>query len=158
MLIKSNIIFFMSVFCSLLSANLYASNLTNGYAALEAKDYKVATRYFQLMIKDDPDSLQAKLGLAKVYKARGKKTRMQILVTDVLNITPNDIDALQLQGEIYLWSKDWKSAHSVFTKILKLDNQNTKSLISLAITLNALGKTEDADVIYNKIKLLQGTP
>jgi len=155
MLIKSNIIIIMSVFCSLLNSDLYASDLTSGYVALEAKDYKVATRYFQLVIKDDPASLEAKLGLAKVYRARGKKRRMKVLVTDVLNVTPNDIDALQLQAELYLWDRDFRSAHNVFTKILEIDDQNTQALMSLANTLNALGKIEEADAIYNRTNALQ---
>lgn len=145
--------------CVFVSINLYAaSDLDQGYTALANKELIKATQFFQMALKTNPNLISAKIGLAKTYKRRGYKKLLQELINDILKQQTNHIEALLLQGQLYMWENDWLSAKSVFNRILNLDANNIQALSYLSNTLNSMGDVQAADVVNEKIKQLQENP
>ena len=139
------------------SINLYAaSEIERGYSALTNKDLKKATQHFQIVLANDPESINAKLGLAKTYKLRGLKKSTQKLVHDILKNEPDNLEALLLEGQLHLWNAEWLQSQHTFEKIISLDEKNILAHTFLVQALSYMGKLSEADAIYEKLKKLQG--
>lgn len=146
-----------SALCFFPGINLYAAtDIDQGYVALANKEYLKATQYFQIAIKNNPASIEAKLGLAKTYVQRGKRKRVEVLTENIIKIEPNNIEALLLQSQVYMWNSDWELSQQTLNKILGINPQNVKALTYLSQTLYSLNKSQEADAIYEQIKQIQG--
>lgn len=149
----------MVLSCCLTSiSSIYASTeIEQGYSELKNNDLNAATQSFQIAIKNDPNSLDAKLGLAQTYNRRGYKNSVQSLVGEILDVSPNNVGALLLQGQLYVRSKDWAAAKDIFENIISVDGNNLDAHLYLANALNKLGDAKAAMVVYEKLKLIQET-
>lgn len=126
--------------------------LENGYSALESSQTKKAIQYFQIALKENPVSLEAKLGLASSYYRKRHINQTEKLIDQVLKIEPNNIEALFLKAKIEYSRNNLEYAKTVLINIIDQQPDNIEVNMALANLLNAMGETALADEIYEKFK------
>lgn len=84
------------------------------------------------------------LNIAKESIEKGDKTEAEKALQSLLILEPNNIEALRMQGAVYLQMNDYTNAKESFTKILDLDAQDDLTQNLLANTLHKLGEDEQA--------------
>jgi tetratricopeptide (TPR) repeat protein len=73
------------------------------------------------------------------------------IYNNILEIYPNDIDALVNRGIVHYRLGDIQSAELSFDKALKIDKNNFDALLYKTLVLNRLGKREQAIEYYDSI-------
>ena len=145
------ILFFalISVNCS----NVFsATALENGYSALESNQTKKAIQYFQIALKENPDSVEAKLGLASSYYRKRIIEQTENLIDQVLQTEPSNVEAIFLKAKIEYRKNNLEYAKTLLVKVVDKQPDNIEANMTLANVLNALGETALADDIYEKFK------
>src|SRR5215212_9658536 len=125
-------------------------------ACAEAIKSMHATSSF-IIIKSNNNSStasQSNLGLsilldsARVYYGRGDYKKADIFFERVLEIEPNNIDALNSKGTSLYSLADYDKARNCFEKVLKMDPKNIVALNNIEI----LNKKKDEDTSQQKIE------
>ena len=97
--------------------------------------------------KNNKSASQSKVGLsilldsARVYYGRGDYKKADIFFERVLEIEPNNIDALNGKGTSLYRLADYDKARNCFEKVLKMDPKNIVALNNI----ENLGKKKEDD-------------
>ncbi len=96
--------------------------LASGYLALKAGKLDDAEQSFQSLLKIDPESSDATLGLASVYTARGGVflAKAELLVNSVLKIDPKNARARYVLGLVYHTRGESEKAADTFKAACEL--------------------------------------
>ncbi len=79
-------------------APLSLKMLTSGEAQLAAGNHQAATDSFEAALAADPRNRQAYIGMARAAEAQGLPGKAVRFYREALQIDPNDLAALELQG------------------------------------------------------------
>jgi Tfp pilus assembly protein PilF len=94
--------------------------LQRGQKAMDAKDFKGAVADFERALVADPANAKTYTLLGLAHRGLGEQARARKYLRTALDIDPNDVDALQAQGQIYAQAGDVAKAQSNFDKLAKL--------------------------------------
>ena len=130
-------------------------NLQAGDAAYSAHDMTKAIQQYQIELKNNPDSLEARIGLAKCYSKKGYKSSSSKLIDEVLSMDSSNEDALVLKSAIYIKQKKLDKASQLIERVLKVNPDNIAAHSHLARIHNESGDYESADELYSKINALR---
>lgn len=83
-------------------APLSLTKLNAGHKALETGDTKTAISHYEAALAADPRNLQAYVGLARASQADGLPGQAVHYYREALELDPNDLTALELQGTAFL--------------------------------------------------------
>ncbi|HNG93723.1 MAG TPA: DnaJ domain-containing protein, partial [Acidobacteriota bacterium] len=114
-------------------------NYNYGRAALERKDFLLATKYLREAIKYAPENVSYRLYLAEVCSQNPKlRKEAEEHLLQAVKIDPRNVDALLLLGKVYKNGGLDKSAKTQFEAVLKIQPNN-------ATALQALGRNPDEE-------------
>lgn len=94
--------------------------LDRGRKALDAKDFKAAITEFERALVVDPASGRTYTLLGVAHARLGNDARARKYFRSALDIDPNDVDALQNQGQLYAAAGDLGKAQENLDKIARL--------------------------------------
>lgn len=92
-----------------------SSPLTEADSALARGDHEAAIRRYRLQLEKDPQSYEARFGLARALAFSGKHTEAIKVYTDLLTAHPGDPDAHLGRGRVYAWEKRFEEAEKDLT-------------------------------------------
>ncbi len=99
-----------------------------------------------------PDSKLIQTGLGFAYLSAGMKEEALEMCQEVLRHDPKFFDVLFLAGEIMWMSKKWVEAVDYFEKAFEIEPENKILQQRYAFCLRAVGKSQDALKIYERLK------
>lgn len=132
----------------------YEINLRLGWLSYEAGQYKESLTYYQLAEEIMPYSLEAKLGYAYPDAALGNMDDVISLYQKILADDPKNISVNYKLGYVYYDKKDYQNALKYFEKVVNLYPFGYDGLLMYAWTNYQLGKTREAQVLFNKVLML----
>jgi len=133
----------------------YISNIRLGWLNYLAKQYSESIAFYQLAIALKPYAIEARLGCVKPLSAienweKVKEQYLEILKVDPLNTTAN-----YWLGVIYYNRKDYKSATSLFEKVVNLYPLDYDSVIMLAWAKLYNNNHADARILFQQALIIR---
>ncbi|MDR4506167.1 MAG: tetratricopeptide repeat protein [Candidatus Scalindua sp.] len=97
---------------------------THYYLALalaEKGRYEEAKTAFKSSVTNDSKYLPAQIGLARLFAREGSNNETLKIGKQILEMYPDNVDAMQIIGSTYIKMHDYKSAEKYFRKIVELN-------------------------------------
>ena len=104
----------------------------SGVAALEAKRYQDAEREFDLVLKAEPEHVDAIYALAAVYEKTRRVDQVEGLLKRMVAIEPLDSRPYQDLAQVAINRRDWPTAKGYLETYLKLVPRRAKKARKLA--------------------------
>jgi len=126
-------------------------SLYRGQALLGLGSYAPAEKVFRDWLEREPNSVEARMGLASALGAQSLWEDARASLNSVLSESPSDVAALQALATIDFASKSYESAENGFKQALANSDsesnlaRHVKILASLAETQLILRKVDDAE-------------
>lgn len=133
----------------------YISNIRLGWLNYLAKQYSESIVFYKKAIALKPYAIEARLGCVKPLSAvenweKVKEQYLEILKVDPLNTTAN-----YWLGVIYYNRKDYKSAISLFEKVVNLYPLDYDSVIMLAWAKLYINSHADAKILFQQALIIR---
>lgn len=132
----------------------YEINLRLGWLEYNAGLFEESAAHYKKALNLQPYSEEAKFGLIYPKAAQGKWTEVIELYKKILSVSPNNTLANYRMGLIYYGQKDYSKALGFFKKVVNLYPFGYDALLMYAWTNLNLGKTREAEVLFNKVLML----
>lgn len=145
----------ISVLEKIYKADHYESNLRLGWLCLSNKAYPQAAAYYQKAIDLKPYSVEAKLGIVKVFSAQESWDKVAAQYEAVLNIDDKNYTAGYWLGVIQYNRKKYESAIKLFEKLINLYPFDYDLNHMLAWSYLNAGRNNDAKILFNKALLIK---
>jgi tetratricopeptide (TPR) repeat protein len=129
----------------------YEINLRLGWVTYLAGLFTESSAYYQKAINLKPYSIEAKFGFVYPASALGNWDQVINEYTEILAIDPQNSIANYRMGSIYYGRKDYAKAEKYLEKVVNLYPFDYDSLVLYAWTNLKLGKTREAQVLFNKV-------
>ena len=104
------------------------------------------------ILKKDPASLPAKTNLAQVYYGKGEYSTAIIVLEEVLQENPDQIEALLLISKAFLQENDTPKATQYYKKVKALNPHRTDDELEDALILKSVEKPDFATEVEEKSK------
>ena len=95
-------------------------------------NYSLAILEFQDAIDLDPNASTIHVSIAEAYLKLGKTKRSKSHLLIALDLNPEEYEALEILGELYIKNKDYKNAQLTFEKLNNLIPSNLDYIFALA--------------------------
>jgi tetratricopeptide (TPR) repeat protein len=119
------------------------TDIDKGKVELKNHRLEQAKQHFLTALRRNPDSVEAKIGLAKIYRQDRRNYEIEeSLVRQVLEADPDNIEGLRLQGEIYYSNEEWTLASATYKKIISIYPDDYAAHVNLSVILRELGDFE----------------
>jgi len=136
---------------SLTNGNLGALILADALTTNDQQKIDSAISYFQKSIELNADNVAAHKGLAYALMLAGRMREAETQVAPVLQLSPNDANALFVLGKIRLHDQQWDAARDCFEQSLRGNPEDVETMEALALTLKQLGKDQAADQLRQRV-------
>jgi putative PEP-CTERM system TPR-repeat lipoprotein len=93
--------------------------------------------------------------LVQAYVKSGQITKALSLAEKLVQVEPNNKEFIHHLGFIYQIAAKYPEAKQAFEKALLIDSTHTKSIVSLAETMQAMGETQESFDILEQALLIQ---
>lgn len=124
--------------------------------AMQKQDITTAREAYIKLLERDPRDSHAHAGLANIAQLDGtnlSETRLKQLI----EYRPDNSHLQFALGNLYVQKKSWPEAQHAFFNALKSDSKNPDYAYNLAISLDHLGKYQEAKVYYqDSLRLAAG--
>ena len=135
-------------------SKIYEINLRLGWLYYLNKQYQESVQYYQNAVSLMPYAIEPKLGLAFPLAASEDWTKVADTYISILSIDPNNTQVSYKLGLIYYYRPDYAEALKCFEKVVSLYPFDYNGNLMLAWANYQLGKTHDAEVLFNKVLLI----
>lgn len=132
----------------------YEINLRLGWLHYENKLYTESVSYYQRAIALMPYSIEAKLGIVYPLSTLGNWEQVVSHYKKILEIDPQNTTVNYRMGVIEYNRKNYAAAYRFFEKVVNLYPFSYDALIMFAWSNYQLGKTREANVLFNKVLIL----
>ncbi|MGH8615515.1 MAG: XrtA/PEP-CTERM system TPR-repeat protein PrsT [Gammaproteobacteria bacterium] len=122
-----------------------------GEALLGLSRLREAKEIFDRVLTSQPDSLDAKFGLARIALAEGKLDRAEDLIRAALKASPDNAQALVLEGERLLRKNAIQAAQEAFRKAIADRRYGVLAKIGLARALIAQDKLDEGGAVLESL-------
>lgn len=130
-----------------------AADIEKGKIEFKNKRMEHAKQFFLAALRRNPDSIEAKIELSKVYRRDSRNYEIEeSLVEEVLKADPGNKEALHLRGQIYYRNENWIMAGKIYKKILSIYPGDYTAHISLSVILRELGDLEGVHLLSKNMK------
>ncbi len=150
---KGNYAEAISVLKAVYQEDTYETNLRLGWINYLAGQFTESSAFYQKAKKLKPYSIEAKLGFVYPASALGNWDQVINEYNEILAIDPQNTIVNYRLGSIYYGRKDYSRAEKYLEKVVNLFPFDYDSLILYAWTNLKLGKTREAQVLFNKVLL-----
>ncbi|MGE0667621.1 MAG: XrtA/PEP-CTERM system TPR-repeat protein PrsT [Sphingomonadales bacterium] len=121
-----------------------AAMALRGRAYLGLERFDEAQAAFEAATELAPESVTAKIGLARVLIQRKQNERAMALIDEALKLDPAFSGARILKGEMQRMSRQLDQAAATFTAVIKANPRNVEALLGRAATLVDLDRDAEA--------------
>ena len=122
--------------------------------AQQEGDYRGAERYYQWVLADAPNHIEALTNLSALFIQQSKFTEAKEALRKIIRLAPGNTKALVNLGTIDLKLNQYKSAETQFKAALRINPREEAALVNLAF----LAKQEDNPLLmeeyYKKILII----
>jgi tetratricopeptide (TPR) repeat protein len=123
--------------------------VSRGYDLLERGWVNDAIAAFQAALRQSPNSLAARLGLAIAYQRAGQDANAWNAYQQVLDQDPDNVAALAAVGLLGSYRPEWQtSGIAALTTLLQLDPDNTDARLQRALLLRYQGRFAESIADY----------
>ena len=152
---KNNLVLLLFFF----SVSIFAQDMQRGFTFLETGQYGKAEKFFEVILKDNPNNKTARLCYGRATGLNGKPEKAFNLFTNLLNDYPNDFEVKLNYAESMLWSKNYDKAKGYYKKLVTENSKSFAALLGFANTLSNLKEYNEAIKYVNKaLKVSPGNP
>lgn len=148
--VVSAVVILLAVFYS--DFALASLNILRGDSDYSKGNIGQAMKYYQIELRDKPDSVVARTRLVKCYMRKGYSESVKKLLNEALALDPKNRDALLLKSRSYLHQNKLGKAEGMLNKILQASPDDLDALAELSIVYNNRGDMEAADNLYERMK------
>ena len=131
-------------------SDYYAAWFYLGKSHMDFKQYSSAKNAFLKTIELEPDLLQPRFELIKIYNIENNKTQTKKLYNEMLEIEPENNFVLAAMA-LYYYKNNNTLANKWFDKLGSNFSKNSKSALIFANHYFAEKKHEDAAIIFSQI-------
>ena len=135
--------------------NDYISNIRMGWLNYLAKQYNESISFYKKAIALKPYAIEARLGCVKPLSAIENWEKVKEQYTEILKIDPLNTTANYWLGVIYYNRKDYKTAISMFEKIVNLYPLDYDSVIMLAWAKMFNNNHADAKLLFQQALIIR---
>ena len=136
------------------SADSYEQNVRLGWLNYEAGKFTESSAYYEKALILKPMSEEAHIGIVYPASAIGNWDQVITHYNKILENNPANTTINYRLGVIYYERKDYTKANSYFEKVVNLYPFGYDALLMYAWTNLKLGKTREAQVLFNKVLML----
>ena len=115
--------------------------------SLQQGEYNAARDLYITLLERDPRDPHAHAGLANIAQTSGASLSESKL-KQLIEYRPDDAHLQFALGNLYVQKKSWPEAQQAFFNAWKSDNTNPDYAYNLAVSLDQLGKHEQARMYY----------
>lgn len=133
----------------------YISNIRLGWLNYLAKQYNESIGYYKKAIQLKPFAIEAKFGCIKPLSAVENWEQVKEQYIEILKIEPLNTVANYWLGVIYYNRKDFKSATSLFEKVVNLYPLDYDSVIMLAWSKLFSNSHADAKLLFHQALIIR---
>lgn len=133
-----------------LNADNYEINLRLGWLFYLSKDYAKSEVHYKKAVTLETSSVEARFGLVLPLSAEGNWNQVVTVYLEILKYDPNNSIANYRIASIYYNRKDYNSAVTYITRVIKMYPFDYDSNLLYGKTLLAQGKTNDARKFIEK--------
>ncbi len=137
------------------SEDSYEINLRLGWLCYLAGSFTEAAAFYQKAITLKPYAIEAKFGSILPSTALGNWDQVITRYNEILEISPQNTQALYRLGMVYYGKNEYQKAEGYFEKVVNLFPFDYDSNIMYAWTFLKLGKYREAQVVFNKVLLIK---
>ncbi len=116
-----------------------------GQAYLNQGNIEKARNFFLRGTRLAPDTLEVKIGLARLYSLDKKQALAEALIKELYKHYPDNADVLLLMANLYREQKQYDKALEIFKATTDLQPGNTAAWIGQVTSLIGLGQYKEAD-------------
>jgi len=135
--------------------NDYISNIRLGWLNYLAKQYNESISFYNKAIALKPYAIEARLGCVKPLSAIENWEKVKEQYTDILKIDPLNTTANYWLGVIYYNKKDYKTAVTLFEKVVNLYPLDYDSVIMLAWAKMFNNNHADAKLLFQQALIIR---
>lgn len=117
-------------------------------SALEAGDTQLAVSLFEKLLKTDPHSKAAQLGLGDAMYQSGDLARAGVLYVQVAAVAPDDPRAMLGQARVALRQRRLDDAEQCYRQLVAAHPESAVAAEGLGTTLDLAGKHAQAQAVY----------
>ena len=153
MIMRSKIkLFFIFQICIIFgdeinNQELALNHFMQGEFLMNQGNYALAILEFQDAIELDPNAATIHVSIADGYRRLGKLKRAENHLEIALDLDPEEQEALEIQGQIFLAQKRYADAKFVYERLNEIDSNNIDFIFTLA-DLARMEKEWDAAIDY----------
>ena len=122
-----------------------------GLAYLNQGKLENARRFILRGARLAPDTLEVKLGLARLYSIDKKESEAEQLILSLYKKHPYQADVLLLTGNFYRQRHQYQQANEIFTQAINIQPTNTAARIGIISSLIGAGKFSRANNEVSKL-------
>jgi tetratricopeptide (TPR) repeat protein len=112
--------------------------------AAQGDNSQAAREHFQRALEIEPDSVDARFGLAALAADQDQQNEARALLQRCLDQQPSHVGALQLQAELQEKAGELEAATASWQRIAELDPRRASAFYALGRLRQKLGRTEPA--------------
>lgn len=135
--------------------NDYISNIRLGWLNYLAKQYNESISFYMKAISLKPYAIEARLGCIKPLSAIENWEKVKEQYTEILKIDPLNTTTNYWLGVIYYNRKDYKTAVSLFEKVVNLYPLDYDSVIMLAWSKMFNNNHADAKLLFQQALIIR---
>lgn len=134
------------------AGTVQAQTAQTGYGLLERGWVNDAINAFRQALRNNPQSLEAKLGLATAYQRAGQDAEAWAAYQQVLAQDPNNVTALTAVGQLGSYRPEWQpTGITALTTLLSFQPENTAARAQRALLLGYQGRFAEAITDYEQV-------
>ena len=114
--------------------------------AFERGEHRQAAKYFQRLLREDPENAVYQAGLAKSYEMKNRLDLAEQHASQALASDKYNVEALMVLGRLHARQKDWPAAKGYFERAIEEDSKKPMAWAGLSQAAIGLGDIETAEI------------
>jgi tetratricopeptide (TPR) repeat protein len=119
--------------------------IEEGNQHLKKLGFSVAENNFEKALKQDPHSVGARIGLARIHLMKNQPEQATNLINEILEIQPENAEGLALKAVFCMQKSSWEEAVTYLEKAHKADPELQMAYTNLAKSYRKLGNFQKAE-------------
>ena len=126
---------------------------TKAQIARKKGNFEKAIEYLEKAIKIDPGSIYLKRELALLYAQQKNKRKALLIISNILENNPDDVETLILSGKIHHNLKNTVAAKEAYKKVIEIDKSRENIYLILGGLYIKDNEISDALSIFRQLEI-----